>query len=92
MDMSSASYHKYTFCLYLSLSFILIPCNKGWFIGETLFLDNKTHDVIEASLIAKGPVTLCEVNLSFVKKLFEVDRVSYFFSFADPLLSYSSIF
>lgn len=47
---------------------------QGWWFGETLLLDNKKMDVIEASLIAKGPVTISEVNLPFVKKLFEADR------------------
>lgn len=48
--------------------------SQGWFFGETLLLDNKRVDVIDCSLIAKGPVTICEVNLPFVRKLFEADR------------------
>lgn len=38
--------------------------------------------VYDASLVANGPVTICELNLEFVKRLFEVDHVSFFQSFS----------
>lgn len=65
---------------------------QGWFIGETLFLDNKKRDIIEASLIAKGPVTLIEVNIAFVKKLFEVDRILALKFYRNLASKLSSIF
>lgn len=71
---------------------VFCELSQGWFIGETLFLGNKTHDVIEASLIAKGPVTLCEVNLPFVKKLFDVDRVLALKFYRNLASKLSSIF
>lgn len=65
---------------------------QGWFIGETLFLDNKKSDIIEASLIAKGTVTLCEVNLTFVRKLFDVDRILALKFYRNLASKLSSIF
>eukprot|EP00026_Physarum_polycephalum_P005944 Phypoly_transcript_05983.p1 GENE.Phypoly_transcript_05983~~Phypoly_transcript_05983.p1 ORF type:complete len:557 (+),score=123.39 Phypoly_transcript_05983:35-1705(+) len=71
---------------------VFCELSQGWFIGETLFLDNKTQDVIEASLIAKGPVTLREVNLPFVKKLFEVDKLLALKFYRNLASKLSSIF
>jgi hypothetical protein len=34
--------------------------------------------VFDASLVANGSVTIAELNLPFVKKLFEVDNVSLY--------------
>jgi len=46
---------------------------KGWFINDRLFLGGMRSNTVSASIIADGPVTICELNLPFVKKCLEMD-------------------
>lgn len=48
--------------------------SQGWFLGETLLINGRCN-VFDAAIVANGPVTLAELNLSFVKRLFEVDNL-----------------
>jgi len=51
-------------------------CLQGWFLGETLLLNGNFIEVEGGALVASGTVTLLEMNMEFVRRLFEVDYVS----------------
>ena len=48
---------------------------QGHFIGEGLFIRGEAKDVYGAALVANGPVVLSQVNLAFVRRMLDMDKV-----------------
>lgn len=65
--------------------------SQGWFLGETLLVNGKQKS-FGGSLVAVGPVTLCELNINFVNRLFEVDHLLALKFFRHVATKLSSIF